>query len=505
MNFPRLPLLVLAAPFLLSACGSSPDEPVPTQQTSSARSSSRAAAVVAPPATTVMSGSRTNFSFARTAVGYDVTDLRSGTVLKVPAGARLRFDDVSVALDIDGIPGKAFRLYRAAFGRMPDIAGLSYWIKAMDAGAPFESVAAGFVKAAEFKALFGDKPGNVALVERMYRNVLGRDGETAGLAYWSVLLDQGRVTTAELLGAFSESAELKASTSIAQHGIAYHEEGYFYGTLGPDEFRYKTEAPLTSVTEARQRWNYLGFRGYAWSRRIGSNFSGRSDWHLELYAMAKPRAKYYYEVRASGTNAERMALFEELGAKGYLYKSTRTFSDTYWQPYDIFVKSSERDANYRYQFKPEHYTTPSLNEQGALGYAYLDLLDPNTTIYVKNTKSDAVFDYVQTGTSDLGRGGMEELNDMGAQSYAFLGNKLVNYKWVSLFMRSSAHRGTYSYVSEFALENSAEEAAPSLLAHALKGEAFHGNYFQAVAPIGTRSVYSKGAWINQPGVGVTFP
>ncbi len=70
----RLPLLVLAAPLFLSACGDSVDEPVQTHQASSARSSSRTATAVAPSAVTVIRTARANFAFDRTDSGYDVTD-----------------------------------------------------------------------------------------------------------------------------------------------------------------------------------------------------------------------------------------------------------------------------------------------------------------------------------------------------------------------------------------------------------------------------------------------
>ncbi|WP_445775581.1 hypothetical protein, partial [Shewanella sp.] len=53
---------------------------------------------------------------------------------------RVEFTDKIVALDIDGISGKAYRIYQAAFARTPDNGGLKYWINTMDTGHSLEAV-----------------------------------------------------------------------------------------------------------------------------------------------------------------------------------------------------------------------------------------------------------------------------------------------------------------------------------------------------------------------------
>ena len=45
---------------------------------------------------------------------------------------RLVFSDVTVALDLDGVGGQAYRIYKAAFDREPDSGGLGYWIAQME-------------------------------------------------------------------------------------------------------------------------------------------------------------------------------------------------------------------------------------------------------------------------------------------------------------------------------------------------------------------------------------
>ncbi len=135
---------------------------------------------------------------------------------------RIAFSDVSVALDIDGIAGKAYRLYQAAFNRTPDKAGVGYWIKQMDAGQSLEQVAAGFAGSAEFKQLYGANASDVQFVELLYNNVLHRSAEGAGRDYWMMALGEQHVPRAQVLSYFSESGENQAQVIGAiQNGIEF--------------------------------------------------------------------------------------------------------------------------------------------------------------------------------------------------------------------------------------------------------------------------------------------
>lgn len=190
-------------------------------------------------APTSFPGVRADYAIVETAGGYTVSELAGhGAVTAVPRNARLRFADISLALDLDGVAGAGFRLYRAAFARAPDAAGLGYWIARMDAGAPLPAVAGEFVASAEFQALYGAHPGNAELVDKLYRNVLHRAGEAAGVAYWIGVLERGAATRAQVLAWFSESAENRAGVRQAiLGGIYYLEDGVAYvpqADPGPD-------------------------------------------------------------------------------------------------------------------------------------------------------------------------------------------------------------------------------------------------------------------------------
>ena len=127
----------------------------------------------------------------------------------------------ALALDIDGVGGAAYRLYRAAFDRTPDKAGVSFWIKALDQGYSLHDVAQEFINSTEFTALYGVASTNAEFVTRLYINILDRVGDTEGFNYWVSALDGG-YSRADVLANFSESAENAAAVvPLIGNGFAY--------------------------------------------------------------------------------------------------------------------------------------------------------------------------------------------------------------------------------------------------------------------------------------------
>ena len=128
------------------------------------------------------------------------------------------FRDISAIVDIKGTfdqvtglntdDAKMFRLYNAAFKRLPDADGLQYWIGKYSSGENDErAVASSFLDSAEFKQRYGENVSNESYVETLYVNVLGRDYDQAGYNYWVGNLNNGVETRYELLLGFSESEE----------------------------------------------------------------------------------------------------------------------------------------------------------------------------------------------------------------------------------------------------------------------------------------------------------
>jgi hypothetical protein len=173
--------------------------------------------------TMVFAGKRADYTLARSAAGYAITDTHgldgTDTVMNIE---RLQFADMAVALEINGTGGQAYRLYQAAFNRAPDAAGLGFQMWAMDeAKVSLTSVAQGFIDSAEFKQTYGALD-NRAFVTQLYANVLHRAPDDAGLAWHVSLLNNGTISRADDLVVFSESAENQAALiGTIQNGMPY--------------------------------------------------------------------------------------------------------------------------------------------------------------------------------------------------------------------------------------------------------------------------------------------
>ena len=159
--------------------------------------------------TAIFSGGKAGYTLTRTASGMTAVSAADGTDTLINI-ERLQFTDETLAFDIDGNAGQAYRLYQAAFDRVPDQAGLDYWIDQMDSGMGLSQVASGFINSAEFKSLYGNNPSNSAFVTLLYDNVLHRAPDTAGYDFWMNELAHG-VTREQALIGFSESTENKVS------------------------------------------------------------------------------------------------------------------------------------------------------------------------------------------------------------------------------------------------------------------------------------------------------
>ena len=106
-----------------------------------------------------------------------------------------RFDDSSV-----------FRLYCAYFLRTPETEGRSYWKALAAGGLPLNDISEQFSISGEFASRYGQL-NNASFVTLIYRNILQREPESAGFAYWTSELTNGRLGRGEVVTAFSESPE----------------------------------------------------------------------------------------------------------------------------------------------------------------------------------------------------------------------------------------------------------------------------------------------------------
>jgi hypothetical protein len=181
--------------------------------------------------TVVFGGYRAAYSLTLDGGVCSVVDTLHGITTRLANVERLQFSDQSVALDVDGNAGDAYRLYQAAFDRTPDKPGLGFWINGMDAGLTLVQAAAGFVDSAEFAEKYGADSSDDQYVQALYQNVLHRAPDAGGYDYWMHTLQL--VSRAQVLVDFSESAENQAQvTGAIQDGIGYVQTKA--GTAGND-------------------------------------------------------------------------------------------------------------------------------------------------------------------------------------------------------------------------------------------------------------------------------
>ncbi|MET0266236.1 MAG: Ig-like domain-containing protein, partial [Duganella sp.] len=108
-------------------------------------------------------------------------------------------------------------LYQAAFGRVADVSGLTFWTSKTDS---LLDMAKGFMISPEWVAAGYDQLDDRGFVEMLYQKALGRGAEAGGVTFWLDALSGANGmalhSRAEVLLGFALSAELQAN--LAQNG-----------------------------------------------------------------------------------------------------------------------------------------------------------------------------------------------------------------------------------------------------------------------------------------------
>jgi hypothetical protein len=169
-------------------------------------------------------GWMSDYKIERTPNGLTITALHSregtDTLMNID---RVEFSDkVLVPIDANGPGGEVFRLYRAAFDRSPDEAGLRFWTAQMAKGITLEAIASQFVESQEYQDRYGAGQANAELVGKFYTHILHRPPEQSGLSFWTDILDKKAASAAQVLEAISESAEHVAiSAELIGKGLVF--------------------------------------------------------------------------------------------------------------------------------------------------------------------------------------------------------------------------------------------------------------------------------------------
>ena len=115
------------------------------------------------------------------------------------------------------------RLYRATFLRTPDAAGLDYWAAKRRKLVKLTTIADSFARSSEFVRRYG-KLTDRQFVDQLYRNVLGRAGDKAGVDYWTGRLAAKAKTRGHVVASMSESREyMKAQQAEVVVAVLYIE------------------------------------------------------------------------------------------------------------------------------------------------------------------------------------------------------------------------------------------------------------------------------------------
>jgi hypothetical protein len=110
--------------------------------------------------------------------------------------------------------GSLTRLYSAYFLRGADPGGMAYWLDRMNQGMTLAQISNFFAQSPEFNARYGALNAG-DFVKLVYRNVLGREPDAGGYAYWAPRVFNGSMTRGQMMIGFSESAEYRALTQTA--------------------------------------------------------------------------------------------------------------------------------------------------------------------------------------------------------------------------------------------------------------------------------------------------
>lgn len=190
----------------------------------------------------------------------------------------VRLQDISVSFEKEGSTGDLYRLYRAAFGRTPDVIGLGHWKQVLEhRQLTLAEIARAFLASSEAQALFGLNNTDAQFVERLYINVLKRKPDVSGEKFWLGNLNSG-LSRAEVLLAFAGSPENQSLTAgTIDKGMLFAEPGIAYipvsNATAPTHAAVGTSIKVNGTTSTDANNDKLNYFWTIVTKPIGSNAS----------------------------------------------------------------------------------------------------------------------------------------------------------------------------------------------------------------------------------------
>lgn len=150
-----------------------------------------------------------------------VTALDGSSSFELRATERIRFSDINLALDLAGHAGQAAKVIGAVFGAAA-VANAEYvgiGLQLLDSGTPYETL-----MQLALKVVLGNNPSDEAVVELLYRNVIGNEPSAAMESYFVGLLADRGLSQSALAVLAADTAENQMHiqlVGLADSGLPY--------------------------------------------------------------------------------------------------------------------------------------------------------------------------------------------------------------------------------------------------------------------------------------------
>lgn len=119
-------------------------------------------------------------------------------------------------------------LYIAYFNRAPDALGLNFWGTVLANGASLSDIASQFTTQEETRAVYADVTSTAEFISRVYNNVLGREGEAEGIAFWTNALATEAVARDQFILSVLEGAKAPPAAGMSAALVAQQEADQLY-------------------------------------------------------------------------------------------------------------------------------------------------------------------------------------------------------------------------------------------------------------------------------------
>ena len=172
-----------------------------------------------------------------------------------------------------GFLDDVYRLYQATLDRDPDQAGLEVWSNQFADGQAYTTIASGFTNSGEFRNTYGTLSDS-NFIRQLYRNVLDREADSAGLQGWLNVINNGG-TREDVVRGFAQSGEFVGNT--AADFEAYMKAGggdtldggsgndLLYSGKTADTFVFDASEDGSDLVLQLDTWDTLEFEGFGYN------------------------------------------------------------------------------------------------------------------------------------------------------------------------------------------------------------------------------------------------